>query len=68
MNFRLSSPRFWWLHSRTVWLAVVLALALVSGCSRGRVVEQALDQSLADKLETVLHRLDGSGAIVSARF
>ncbi len=45
-----------------------LTAVMLSGCSWGQSVEQAVEPGLAEKIDTVLHRLDDTGAIVSARF
>jgi D-alanyl-D-alanine carboxypeptidase/D-alanyl-D-alanine-endopeptidase (penicillin-binding protein 4) len=68
MNLSISPTRRLWHNHRTVALTLALVLTLLSGCSRGRAAEQSVDLTLADKIDTVLHRLDDTGAIVSARF
>ncbi len=49
-------------------LCLCLASLLLAGCLGRGTVDAKGKQTLPQKLDTVLHRLDGSGAIVSARF
>ena len=66
-------PRYAISHSgRSRQLMLVLNLCLtallLTGCFGRGTVDTKGTQTLPQKLDTVLHRLDGSGAIVSARF
>jgi len=61
--------RFFQTHpAATPAIILALAFSLLSGCSWGRRVEKSTQPHLAQKINAVLHSLDDSGAIVSARF
>ncbi len=65
-----NKPRHTTSLSITSWLLIITMLCLLPACSwgQGRRDQQSTHHDLAQKLDTVLHALDDTGAIVSARF
>ncbi len=55
-------------NHRTATLTLALILTLLQGCSHVRTAGRNADPTLAQKINTTLHQLDSTGAIVSARF
>ncbi len=68
MKFSYSADRRASRNHRTAVLALTLVLALLPGCSWGRGVKKSAQPDLTQKIDTILHRLDDTGALVSARF
>ncbi len=52
--------------NKVLWLCVFVLL--LTGCLGRGTVDAPTDQALDDRLDAILHRHGGSGAIVSARF
>ncbi len=55
-------------RSFTAWLLIASVSCLLPACSWGHGADRTAQPDLAQKVDTVLHRLDSEGAIVSARF
>jgi serine-type D-Ala-D-Ala carboxypeptidase/endopeptidase (penicillin-binding protein 4) len=57
-------------HNRAAILLLASLCLLTAGCSWGRThsTEQSTQPTLAQKLNTILHTLDDTGTLVSARF
>ena len=68
MSHNVSTPRYQAFQTNAARMLFLSLLVFLTGCFGRGTVTQTAEASLADKLDAVLHRLDDSGAIVSARF